>query len=59
MKRKIVIGLIALVLAGVIAHFLGIVIVIVALIFLGIGFLISRRRKPHPKGKDVIVRIRR
>lgn len=59
MRRKIIIGLGVLLLIGIVGYFLGAAIVIIALIFLGIGYLIARRRKGGSKGKDVIVRLRR
>ena len=59
MKRKFVIGLIVLVLLGIAVHSFGGGIIMVALIFLGIGYFISRRRGSKSKGKDIVIRIRR
>ena len=59
MKRKIIIALVVLVLAAIVARFLGIAIVMLALICLGVGLFIGRRRGGSSKGKDIVIRIRR
>ena len=59
MRRKLVIGLGILLFIGIVGYFLGAAIVMVALIFLGIGYFIARRRKGSPKSKDIVVRLRR
>lgn len=51
MRRKIIIGLGVLLLIGIVGYFLGAAIVIIALIFLGIGYLIARRRKGGSKAR--------
>lgn len=59
MRRKLIIGLGLLLFIGIVGYFLGAAIVVTALIFLGIGYFIARRRKGGSKGKDVVVRLRR
>jgi uncharacterized membrane protein len=59
MKRKALIVLLVLVLGGIMAHFLGIGIVVLALICLGLGLLIGRRHSKPSKGRDIVIRLRR
>jgi hypothetical protein len=59
LKRKLIIALAVLILGAIVARFLGTAIVILALICLGLGLLIGRRRGGSSKGKDIIIRIRR
>jgi len=59
LKRKIIIALVVLVLAAIVARFLGIAIVMLALICLGVGLFIGRRRGGSSRGKDIVIRIRR
>ena len=59
MKRKLIIGLGILLLIGIIGYFLGAAVVVIGLIFLGIGYLIARKRRGGPKQKDIVIRLRR
>ena len=59
MKRKLIIALVVLVLAAIVARFLGIAIVMLALICLGVGLFIGRRRGGSSRGKDIVIRLRR
>jgi len=59
LKRKLIIALVVLVLAAIVARFLGIAIVMLALICLGVGLFIGRRRGGSSRGKDIVIRLRR
>jgi len=59
LKRKLIIALVVLVLAAIVARFLGIAIVMLVLICIGLGLFIGRRRGGSSKGKDIVIRLRR
>ena len=59
MRRKIFMWLGVILLVGILGYFLGAAVVVVALIALGIGYWIARRRGGGRKQKDIVIRLRR